>query len=485
MPGVHTLTHTEHSTARITSIHGRWAENQGWLYSRENPMVKSFLPLSPTCDFSNRRVEVYRNQYKSPHRAQKTEKYSVKKGKNIPQPPNHGRGRVVRYTRPPILPKPKKKHNYRNVVPSVLLHTLGANRNKIPPLPHQYWPKPPPLPTPKWNGWNTAATTVKPHREDDAQYVPLLIDIPREEVTVKNPTANRNEPSQVHDDSPLIDRAIENASTITEQTAPHTPSPFNAEAKSFFPRFDFNPFANSWIPNCLDPFGNIKQCESPTNETIQKQNEIYNIIDPSLNINPQHHAPGSLTIDTSLSQHTYDSEIYNTYSPTTPTFYYPTPTSCDEYSYNEWINSPSGFSECYTGDFETPTYLPDSPTNYPEDAAVDLSLTHLTSGHHTPPAQKSHPGCNDPIDKDLLDTARIISQNVRGWTSSLKFESCIQLMLDNNIEAMCIQETWDFDDYIKTVRGFLVIHHNISENKWKKKPSKDRRGGPRKGVAII
>lgn len=290
----------------------------------------------------------------------------------------------------------------------MLLHTLGSNRNKTPPLPHRYWPNPPPPPKPKWNGWNIVAPTTKPNREDDAQYVPLLIDIPREEVTVKNPTAKRNEPSRVHDDSPLIDRAIENASTISEQPASHTPSPVNAEAKPFFPRFNFNPSANYWIPNCLDPFGNIKQCESPTNETIQKQNEIYSLIDPSLNINPQHHVPKSLHIDTDCQY--IDAQHENiAYTPTTPTFYYPTPTSCGDFSYNEWIDEPTDFFECYNEDFENPKTPHDSPTLYPQDAAVSLSPTHLTSGCYTPSSAMSHPGCNDPINKDTLDTVKIIS----------------------------------------------------------------------------
>eukprot|EP00956_Cyclotella_meneghiniana_P009246 scaffold12684_cov45-Cyclotella_meneghiniana.AAC.7 len=58
-------------------------------------------------------------------------------------------------------------------------------------------------------------------------------------------------------------------------------------------------------------------------------------------------------------------------------------------------------------------------------------------------------------------------------------------MIEENIEAYCAQETWEADDYIKTVRGYLVIHHNISKETWNNKNSSEKRGGVRKGVAII
>ena len=455
-----------------------------------NPMVESFLPLSQKGNFSKKTVDnvkSQRNRLPPLKRAVPLKPDFVLKGKIIPQPPNHGLSRVVRYGPPPPLPKPKRHHNYRNVMPSVILYTLGSNPNRIAPVSSRYWPNPPPLPTPRWKGWAIDIPTIYLNGKDSADNVSPLSVIPREEVNDTTTIPKRTEPSRMHDDSPLIDRAIENASIKNNKPQSKTPSPINAEAKTFFPRFDFNPFANSWIPNCLDPFGNIKQCASPTNEIIQQQHNIYELLDPSLDIH--HNANCAALGDTTYLQiDTTHTEIYspyhqNAYSPTTPTPYFPTPTSISEYSEYAWDSHPQEDFMSYNEFFEPTEYLYDFPTPTNNQAAtVNLSNPRPPSGYNTPSSAMSHPGCNDPLNKISLETVSLISQNVMGWRNSLKFESCIQMMLDQNIDAMCVQETWDLDNYVKTVREFLVIHHNVSDNNWKKKK---KQGGPRKGVAII
>jgi hypothetical protein len=68
-----------------------------------------------------------------------------------------------------------------------------------------------------------------------------------------------------------------------------------------------------------------------------------------------------------------------------------------------------------------------------------------------------------------------------GWSSSLKVESTIQTMMENEVGIMAIQETWSIGDWEKEIRGYLVIHHNYKarDSTW------SNRGRERRGVAII
>jgi hypothetical protein len=93
-------------------------------------------------------------------------------------------------------------------------------------------------------------------------------------------------------------------------------------------------------------------------------------------------------------------------------------------------------------------------------------------------------GCKDLMKKYVLESRNFVSQNTRGWCSSRKFESIIELMINHNIRFMFSQETWEPKDYIKSVRGHLVLHHNVSSDHWNKTTRK-KQGGIRKGVPII
>ena len=60
-------------------------------------------------------------------------------------------------------------------------------------------------------------------------------------------------------------------------------------------------------------------------------------------------------------------------------------------------------------------------------------------------------------------------------------ETIIDNMIDNNIDAYLLQETWLTVDWEKEIRGYLVIHHNQEKDKKKKK----KKGREKRGVAII
>ena len=95
---------------------------------------------------------------------------------------------------------------------------------------------------------------------------------------------------------------------------------------------------------------------------------------------------------------------------------------------------------------------------------------------------RTKPG--DPVDRESLEKRKIVSQNVRGWKASLKKEAVIDLMVQEDISAFCIQETWEQGFSITSIRGYLVIQQNITIETWKKRTDHGQ-GGIRKGVAII
>lgn len=73
------------------------------------------------------------------------------------------------------------------------------------------------------------------------------------------------------------------------------------------------------------------------------------------------------------------------------------------------------------------------------------------------------------------------SQNVRGIksaTEKLNVDVITGLMLEKNIDAYCLQETWLNDDFTRNVNGFHIFHHG-----YRKKYQKSNRG--ERGVAII
>ena len=69
------------------------------------------------------------------------------------------------------------------------------------------------------------------------------------------------------------------------------------------------------------------------------------------------------------------------------------------------------------------------------------------------------------------------TQNVRGLTSSVKFESLIDRMIQLNMHACCVQETWLIGNWTRKIQDFYVFHHNYDEKK--------KKGRVTGGVAII
>lgn len=64
-----------------------------------------------------------------------------------------------------------------------------------------------------------------------------------------------------------------------------------------------------------------------------------------------------------------------------------------------------------------------------------------------------------------MKISSIVNQNTNGWKSEVKIESTIQTMIDKNIGAYLIQETWALDYEPKELRGYLILHHNYDEGK--------------------
>jgi hypothetical protein len=126
--------------------------------------------------------------------------------------------------------------------------------------------------------------------------------------------------------------------------------------------------------------------------------------------------------------------------------------------------------------------------SYEDDHAQQVSDKDLLSAHPSidpaPPAADTECiiGRDDPMDKSSMEYRNIFSQNVRGWRISRKKESIIETMIKHNLSIACIQETWEADDYVVSVRGHLILHHNISSDYWARNK---KQGGIRKGVVII
>ena len=82
------------------------------------------------------------------------------------------------------------------------------------------------------------------------------------------------------------------------------------------------------------------------------------------------------------------------------------------------------------------------------------------------------------LNESYLHRNRICTQNVQGLSSSVKFESVIDRMMEFQIDAYCIQETWKLGKWMKSINNYYVFHHNYDI----KQNSKGRNTG---GVALI
>ena len=87
-------------------------------------------------------------------------------------------------------------------------------------------------------------------------------------------------------------------------------------------------------------------------------------------------------------------------------------------------------------------------------------------------------------------TKSIVTWNANGFNTAsanhkTKIESAIETVLDhnNNIGAICIQETHCLDYDAIVARGCLILHHNYDTRN--NRPSKKKKGREMRGVAII
>ena len=121
--------------------------------------------------------------------------------------------------------KNKRKHNFRTLAPQTLLYTLGKNAESIPPIQAKLW------------------TKSLPDR-------PQITSVDTE----PNPTIN------THHSCNKPKLSIDTTNTEIPK----------------YPSAKLNPNATQWSPSNLDPFGNIKQCISPTNSIIEAQRKANN-----------------------------------------------------------------------------------------------------------------------------------------------------------------------------------------------------------------
>jgi hypothetical protein len=304
---------------------------------------------------------------------------------------------------------------------------------------------------------------------------------PREE-KASTTTTSPNHPAET---SALTVDALTWPALGKANRAPSTPLSINAPV--FFPHHDLNAEAIEF-----DPFGFPKQCLSPTeapNTQLWRDTLIEDgLIDPTLKVQtnnlhihttdehnnllheqyytptipmPCFYSPSSYYSEHSWSPQTATSNDPMFEFPTTPFYDYPSPTSCEYSSFNEDYQHTQAIND---ENLQSTRPCADSDTSY-ASPTNDL-------------------GRGDPANKMSLDLKNIVNQNIRGWNSSRKIEAVIELMIRKNISAMTVQETWEAENYVKLIRGHLVLHHNISLSRWKE-TTKKQQGGVRKGVAII
>jgi hypothetical protein len=156
-----------------------------------------------------------------------------------------------------------------------------------------------------------------------------------------------------------------------------------------------------------------------------------------------------------------------------------TPPSCREWNvedHNIQNMTPQSFL-----DFPTPR-SDDSSFQYEDDLTLFTESVKTPTAHPRKAKQvriRTNFGCKDPGSINNGNVEKLFNSNANGWTSSTKIESTIQTMIDHNIGAATLQETWCIGDYEREIRGFLVLHHNYNERE------PDWTGRERRGVAII
>jgi hypothetical protein len=318
-------------------------------------------------------------------------------------------------------------------------------------------------------------------------------------VSSREEQANASPKNIFDHDAKSLSHGFEALNTdLTETSFDVSKSPLSVDAKVFHP----SPKLNVYAP-VYDPFGNTVECGSPqSNSNLDAWREILKKDGILEDKTESAHKVKGLTVDTSLGW-TSEAQSHPTkYTPTTPCPYFHLPhnlrfdhesptysgynsTSPEAYNYldgKSWpfedVQSPD--STLYDYPSPTPLY------NYPSPTSDTATFFHSSSSVKNTPtgprvcqpvgANPTTPGLRDPVDLRSLDLKEIVCQHVRGWNSSRKLESIIELMNRENISAMCIQETWESGNYIKEIRGYLISHHNKSIEQWRADTTKQQGG---------
>ena len=123
--------------------------------------------------------------------------------------------------------------------------------------------------------------------------------------------------------------------------------------------------------------------------------------------------------------------------------------------------------ESYTGfgvDDENVDWTDDGDD--PADAPLRAySYSSTDNGQPPPPPPDTRhiePGPPCPSDTCPL-TCAVFSQHVNGLGGRRddKLEKLISLMIENNIGAYYLQETWQLCDFMLTIQGYTVFHHGM------------------------
>ena len=195
----------------------------------------------------------------------------------------------LRYHHPPYpthrprIIKPKKRHNYRNLIPTYVLVPLSFETKKIAPFLTKLSPRKP-------KKWTKLPSETPSHLQgQEAANFPPLSKYPREEKV--NAPKSHPDAADLKRKTTALTGVLETGTSSTrthvlnplsihaEAFTPYsplgyaksTPSSLSSNAREFFPSLFVNtdPYSpESTISFNYDPWGNVKQCPSPEWITI-------------------------------------------------------------------------------------------------------------------------------------------------------------------------------------------------------------------------
>ena len=281
-------------------------------------------------------------------------KDAKRKGKSVPTARNVGSIKVpfspsaptmavaVDKPRRPRIIKPKKKHNYRNLIPSYTLVPLSFGTNEIGPV----QPEISKNTTPHRKAWKQIPSSLpaRPDKEATTHFPPLSVVCPREEVPNTSQTRDDSAISLWRNTTLTVDTEIGNS------VQQNTSSTLSADAKVFTMPPKLNPCSPPWSPSLIsvDPWGN----------TIHRD---------------------ILFSPNDASQTPTEPQPILKYSPTTPTPFFPTPTS---YSF-----SPISFFDESNWSHNSPGYF--DYYDPPKPPVMTIITSRTTPSLMTPP--QTHP----------------------------------------------------------------------------------------------